>query len=329
MAPQHADQQGVHLGQHARLGPACQPPPQGRAARLSRCRGQAAPGCALTQEAPQGPQHPDGLGGRVAASSPPGRSAGLITVAIRRKILTSKAVSPMSGTPDMGIAIAARSRPTGPPQGPDEVPMPITIELSHRHRFVPATASGKPPILLLHGTGGDENDLLPLGQTIAPGAALLSPRGKVLEGGMPRFFRRLAEGVFDEHDVRRRANELADFVLEALGRRLRAGRSDCGRVLQRRQIGAAVLQLRPEVLAGAVLLRAMVPLSDAPVRELDDKPVLILSGTADPIGAGRERRPACVHPQGCRSHCRSPHLPAGHGLSQADVALTKTWLDQR
>ena len=76
--------------------------------------------------------------------------------------------------------------------------MTTTIELSHLHRFVPATAAGKPPILLLHGTGGDENDLLPLGQMIAPGAALLSPRGKVLEGGMPRFFRRLAEGVFDE-----------------------------------------------------------------------------------------------------------------------------------
>src|SRR4051794_41799967 len=95
--------------------------------------------------------------------------------------------------------------------------MPTTIELSHRHRFVPATASGKPPILLLHGTGtgGDENDLLLLGQTIAPGAALLSPRGKVLENGMPRFFRRLAEGVFDEEDVRRRADELARFVAEA------------------------------------------------------------------------------------------------------------------
>ena len=93
--------------------------------------------------------------------------------------------------------------------------MPTTIELSHRHRFVPATSAGQPPILLLHGTGGDENDLLSLGKTIAPGAALLSPRGKVLEGGMPRFFRRLAEGVFDEEDVRRRANELAEFVLAA------------------------------------------------------------------------------------------------------------------
>src|SRR3954451_8736436 len=92
--------------------------------------------------------------------------------------------------------------------------MTTTLELSHLHRFVPATSAGKTPILLLHGTGGDENDLLPLGQTIAPGAALLSPRGKVLEGGMPRFFRRLAEGIFDEEDVRR-ANALAEFVLEA------------------------------------------------------------------------------------------------------------------
>src|SRR3954471_5902428 len=105
--------------------------------------------------------------------------------------------------------------PTGPPQGPDEVPMPITIELSHRHRFVPATAPDKPPILLLHGTGGDENDLLEFGHFVAPGSALLSPRGKVLEGGMPRFFRRLREGIFDEADVVRRANELADFIAEA------------------------------------------------------------------------------------------------------------------
>src|SRR4051794_30600301 len=95
--------------------------------------------------------------------------------------------------------------------------MTTAIELSHRHRFVPATSAGRTPILLLHGTGGDENDLLPLGTTIAPGAALLSPRGQVREGGMPRFFRRLAEGVFDEQDVRRRAIELADFVVEARG----------------------------------------------------------------------------------------------------------------
>src|SRR3954463_10095653 len=160
--------------------------------------------------------------------------------------------------------------------------MPTTIELSHRHRFVPATFAGQPPILLLHGTGGDENDLLLLGQTIAPGAALLSPRGKVLEGGMPRFFRRLAEGIFDEEDVRRRANALAEFVLEArevygLDAPIAVGFSNGA------NIAAAVLQLRPEVLAGAVLLRAMVPLQDPPSVDLTGKPVLILSGASDPI----------------------------------------------
>ena len=74
------------------------------------------------------------------------------------------------------------------------------------HRFEPATGAGSPPLLLLHGTGGDENDLLGLCRMISPGSALLSPRGRVLEHGMPRFFRRLAEGVFDEEDVRRRAH---------------------------------------------------------------------------------------------------------------------------
>src|SRR5918997_4917090 len=155
--------------------------------------------------------------------------------------------------------------------------MTTTTELSHLHRFLPATAPGRPPILLLHGTGGDENDLLPLGQAVAPGAALLSPRGRVLEGGMPRFFRRLAEGVFDEEDVRRRAHELADFVQNArdaygLDTPIALGFSNGA------NIAAAVLQLRPEVLAGAVLLRAMVPLKNVPNANLDGKPVLILSG---------------------------------------------------
>ncbi len=86
--------------------------------------------------------------------------------------------------------------------------------LAFTHLFEPGAADLS-PLLLLHGTGGDESDLLPLGRAVAPGAALLSPRGQVSENGAPRFFRRLAEGVFDEADLRRRTDDLADFVAAA------------------------------------------------------------------------------------------------------------------
>src|SRR6187397_432273 len=140
--------------------------------------------------------------------------------------------------------------------------MPL-VNLGFEHRFVPARpdGAGRPPLLLLHGTGGDESDLLPLGEALAPGAAVLSPRGNVLENGMPRFFRRLAEGVFDEEDVIRRAHELADFVGAAAARHgfdpkrvIAVGYSNGA------NIAAAILLLRPGALAGAVLFRAMVPL---------------------------------------------------------------------
>jgi len=94
----------------------------------------------------------------------------------------------------------------------------MSNDLSFIHRYQRGNRFEAPPLLLLHGTGGDENDLLPFGQAVAPDSALLSVRGKVLEHGMPRFFRRLAEGVFDEEDLRRRANELADFVVDACDR---------------------------------------------------------------------------------------------------------------
>lgn len=202
-----------------------------------------------------------------------------------------------------------------------------TTELSHVHRFVPATSPDRRPILLLHGTGGDENDLLPLGQAVAPGAALLSVRGKVLEGGMPRFFRRLAEGVFDEDDVRRRADDLADFVRDArdaygLEAPIAAGFSNGA------NITAAMMLLRPETLAGAVLLRAMVPLSQVPAVDLTGKPVLILSGAMDPIvpAENAARLAEILRRAGAVVEHRT--LPAGHGLTQADVALAKTWLDR-
>jgi len=205
--------------------------------------------------------------------------------------------------------------------------MTTTTELSFLHRFKPATEPGHPPLLLLHGTGGNEDDLLHLGRMISPASAQLSPRGKVLEGGMPRFFRRLAEGVFDEEDVRRRANELADFVDEAraaydLAAPIAVGFSNGA------NIAAAILLLRPEALAGAALLRAMVPLQDPPAADLSGKPALMLSGASDPIVPAENAKRLAAMLKAAGATVEHRVLPTGHGLSQTDVALAKTWIDQ-
>ena len=197
--------------------------------------------------------------------------------------------------------------------------------LSFTHRFEPALTEGLPALLLLHGTGGDESDLLPLGRAISPGSALLSPRGKVLENGMPRFFRRLAEGVFDEDDLRQRANELADFVAEAratygLGELTAVGFSNGA------NIAAAMLLLRPEALAGGVLLRAMVPLRETPAVDLTGKRALILSGASDPIIPPENSKRLATILRNAGADVQAEVLPAGHGLTPQDVSLTQKWI---
>lgn len=192
------------------------------------------------------------------------------------------------------------------------------------HRFE-SGASDTQPLLLLHGTGGDESDLLPLGHAIAPSAALLSPRGPVLENGVPRFFRRLSEGVFDEADLRRRADDLADFVLAARKRYdleapLAVGFSNGA------NIAAAVLLLRPEALAGAVLLRPMVPLAEPPAVDLADNPVLMLSGAVDPIVPAENARRLAWQLAAAGAKVEHRILPVGHGLSQADLSLAAAWV---
>jgi phospholipase/carboxylesterase len=201
-------------------------------------------------------------------------------------------------------------------------------DLSFVHHFEPGTRADAPALLLLHGTGGDEHDLLPLGRIIAPHSALLSPRGKVLERGMPRFFRRLAEGVLDEEDVRRRAHELANFITDArkrygIGAPIALGYSNGANV------AAAVLLLRPEQLSGAILMRAMVPLSQAPKVDLGGKPVLILSGAGDPIIAGENAARLASSLRAAGAAVEHHALPAGHELSQADVTLARDWLEKR
>jgi phospholipase/carboxylesterase len=197
-------------------------------------------------------------------------------------------------------------------------------ELSFIHRYEPATDPKRPPLLLLHGTGGDENDLLGLGRMISPGSALLSPRGKILENGMPRFFRRLAEGVFDEEDVRFRANELADFVAEArraygLEAPVAVGFSNGA------NIAAAMLMLRPEALAGAALLRAMVPLSSAPQVDLAGKRVLMISGAMDPIIPADNSNRLAASLSASGAEVQHQMLPTGHNLSQTDLSLLVKW----
>jgi phospholipase/carboxylesterase len=199
-------------------------------------------------------------------------------------------------------------------------------ELSHLHRFVDGERAR--PLLLLHGTGGDEDDLLPLGRRLAPGRALLSPRGKVSEGGANRFFRRFAEGVFDVEDLKARTDALAGFVAEArqaygLGKPMALGFSNGA------NIAASLLLRRPEALAGAILLRAMTPYEPEALPDLAGTPVLILSGAMDPIvpAADVDRLARMLAEAGAAvTHRR---LPAGHGLSPHDLQAITGWLDQR
>ena len=147
------------------------------------------------------------------------------------------------------------------------------------HRYIPGTDPSAPVLLMLHGTGGNEDDLLPLGRELAPGATLLSPRGQVLENGMPRFFRRLAEGVFDIDDLRARTASLAEF-LEAAATRygFETSRVVAVGFSNGANIAASLLVLNPGLLGGAVLFRAMVPLVPEAVTVTARTPVLLSNG---------------------------------------------------
>jgi phospholipase/carboxylesterase len=193
------------------------------------------------------------------------------------------------------------------------------------HEFVPGTSTRT--LLLLHGTGGNERDLIPLGRELDPSAALLSPRGKVLENGMPRFFRRLAEGVFDLEDLRKRTNELADFVAAsaqhygfASDNVIAVGYSNGA------NIAASMLLLRPEILRGAVLFRAMVPLVPENLPDLSSVHVWIGAGSEDPIIATSETRRLVELLRGAGADVTLRFFNAGHGLTNSEVETAGRWL---
>jgi phospholipase/carboxylesterase len=203
----------------------------------------------------------------------------------------------------------------------------MEFQTPFQHVFRPGDA-GKRPLLLLHGTGGNEHDLLGLAESVAPGRAVISPRGRILENGMPRFFRRFAEGRFDEDDVRLRASELADFV---------AGASKAHGVMAPITLGfsnganiaAALLVNHPGVLAGAVLLRAMAPFKSMPKAALGNKPVLLLSGSADTMipQVDSDRLALWLSQNGAKLVHKT--WPAGHGLVQQDIDAMTAFLSEQ
>src|SRR5919199_4252926 len=184
--------------------------------------------------------------------------------------------------------------------------------------------------LLLHGTGGNEQDLIPLAYEIDKRAAILSPRGKVLENGItPRFFRRIAEGVFDLEDLKFRTNELADFVIDAsktydfdLQHIIAVGYSNGA------NIAASMLLLRPEILSFAILFRAMVPLVPQTLPNLSDKRIFMSSGLYDPIVSRREADRLFGLFKKAGANISLSWQESGHEITMDEIRKAREWLLQ-
>ena len=198
-------------------------------------------------------------------------------------------------------------------------------DLGFAHRFYPGETEAT--LLLLHGTGGSEDDLVPLGRDLASGAAILSPRGKVSEYGAARFFRRLAEGVFDQEDLVFRTHELADFVENAseeygfdLSKLVAVGYSNGA------NIAASLMLLHPDLLRAAVLFRAMVPFEPEEMPNLSGMPVFLAAGRRDQMipPQNTERLAEILREAGADLDLR--WRDTGHPLTYEEVAEAQGWL---
>ena len=202
-------------------------------------------------------------------------------------------------------------------------------DLGFVHVFIPAERPPAPTLLMLHGTGGDEQDLLALGRELWPGAALLGVRGKVLENGMPRFFRRFAEGVFDVADLKHRTEELARFI-DAASERYEFSKKRLIAVgySNGANIGASLILLHPHYLAAAILFRAMLPFAPDLIRDFRNLSVFIGAGRLDPIvPSGQVEELAAIFESGGADVTISWHQ-GGHELGEDDVHAAKLWLSK-
>jgi phospholipase/carboxylesterase len=203
----------------------------------------------------------------------------------------------------------------------------MTPDLGFDHRYLPAGDGSGATLLLLHGTGGNEEDLIPLGQELLPGAAILSPRGKVSEYGAPRFFRRLAEGVFDHEDLLFRTHELAAFVEAAaeeygfdLSKIIAVGYSNGANV------AASTILLHPGLLRAAVLFRAMVPFEPDSAPDLAGMPVFLAAGRMDRMipPANTQRLAEILTGAGADVDLRWRNV--GHPLTYEEVGEAREWI---
>ena len=199
------------------------------------------------------------------------------------------------------------------------------------HRYIPPLGkddNSALTLLLLHGTGGNEDDLLPLGRELDPHAGLLSPRGKILEAGrIPRFFRRLAEGIFDIEDLKFRTFELARFVENAakiykfdLNKVIAVGYSNGA------NMAASMLLLKPQTLSSAILFRAMVPLVPDSLGDLSEKRIFLSSGLRDPIATRQEAERLYGLFKQARAIIDLQWQNSGHELTEDDIHVAKQWL---
>jgi phospholipase/carboxylesterase len=207
--------------------------------------------------------------------------------------------------------------------------MSIEPRLRFQHRFVASRESGAPTLLLLHGTGGDENDMLPLGRRLAPGANLLSPRGRLLENGMPRFFRRLAVGVFDVDDLVQQTHELAEFVRDASG----AYGFDLRSVVavgfsNGANIAASLFLLHPGLLRGGVLFKPMLPFEPEVLPDLSGSDVFIAAGRSDPMTPADEVTRLATLLEEAGADVSVAWSPGGHALTAGEVEAAERWIER-
>jgi phospholipase/carboxylesterase len=204
----------------------------------------------------------------------------------------------------------------------------MTDDLGFIHRFVPAaeSASGE-TLIVLHGTGGNENDLIGIGQAVAPGAAILSPRGNVSENGAPRFFKRLAEGVFDPKEVRSRAEELAGFIRAAIARYgLDPARTYALGYSNGANIASTMMFIDPGLLQGSTLFRPMLVFEPEQRSDLSGTSVFISAGRMDPIVPASSVERLVELFEEAHAEVTLKWQLAGHNLAPSEVREAAEWL---